>query len=83
MDHKHIQWKRKVLSTIVLTALTAFSCSESDGPLAPYAGGGGTLSTLTVEQNSFRPELTWVGGYASMVGINKGTVAVLDSSLIW
>ena len=66
-----------------MAATVAFSCSDSEGPLAPYAGGGRPLSTLTIEENSFRPEITWVGGYASIVGINKGSAAVLDSSLIW
>ena len=74
--------KGRLLVTSMAATVT-FSCSDSEGPLAAYMGGGSLLSTMIVEEGSFRPKVTWVGGYVSMVGINQGTESTLDSSLIW
>jgi hypothetical protein len=41
------------------------------------------MSDIVVEEASFSPKITWVGGYASVLGINTGTEAALDSSLVW
>ncbi len=58
------------------------SCSKEDNTLAPYAGSPG-MSDITVQDSSFTPKITWLGGYVSVVGVNTGTHAALDSSLVW
>jgi hypothetical protein len=67
---------------IILTAFIVVSCSEEDNGLAPYVGSP-PMSKITVEQGSFRPKITWLGGYASVVGINRGSKAAFDSTLVW
>lgn len=58
------------------------SCTEEDNSLAPYAGSP-KLSRVNIESSSFTPKITWSGGYASVIGVNRGNNAALDSSLIW
>lgn len=58
------------------------SCKERDNTLAPYEGST-PMSNIVVEENTYTPKITWVGGYASVVGVNRGNNAALDSSLIW
>jgi hypothetical protein len=62
---------------------TFSGCTDSEGPLLPYAGGGRVLSTLTIEAGTFTPQITWLGGYSTVLGVNRGTRAVLDSTLVW
>lgn len=62
--------------------LVLWGCaSEEDSVLAPYAGRGG-LSGILIEQQVLAPEVTWLGGYVSVFGVNRGRKATLDSSLI-
>ena len=58
------------------------ACSNEDNSLAPYMGLP-EMSTVKVEQGTFRPKITWVGGYTSVIGVNVGSRAALDSSLIY
>ncbi|MGE5430591.1 MAG: hypothetical protein ACM3QX_05935 [Syntrophomonadaceae bacterium] len=79
--------KKKMLYGLLLSAVLVLTglfagCREKDNTLAPYTETT-KLSQVMVEQNSFKPELTWVGGYASVIGINRGDKAALDTSLIW
>ena len=69
------------ISSILLIIFTT-SCSEDDGGLAPYVGSP-PMSTITVQEESFNPEITWVGGYTTVLGINRGKSAILDTSLVW
>jgi hypothetical protein len=71
------------LSTAALLAAIPLimSCSE-DNTLAPYEGER-ELSDITVENGSFVPKITWVGGYVAALGVNRGNAARLDSTLIW
>lgn len=69
-------------SCCIIMASLLISCSNDENPLAPYTGSP-NLSEINIEQNSFEPAVTWVGGYASVFGVNKGSKAVLDSTLIW
>jgi len=62
--------------------LLMFGCSDDDKPLAPFQGER-DLSDILIESNSFEPGMTWAGGYVSALGVNKGTVAALDSTLVW
>ena len=68
---------------LIAFAIAVLGCSNSSGPLAPYQGGRDPLSKIIVEGGSYRPEVTWVGGYVSMFGINRGSSSALDSSLVW
>ncbi|MBN1894944.1 hypothetical protein JW906_10635 [bacterium] len=59
-----------------------FACRKNDAPLAPYAGRP-ELSGFQIEAGSFAPKMTWIGGYVSALGVNRGSRAALDSTLIW
>ena len=66
----------------VLVAVLAAGCdSGGTGELAPYEGQR-PLQVLRVTQ-SFTPEIQWVGGRVAAVGVNRGTRAALDSTLVW
>jgi hypothetical protein len=67
--------------TFILCCLVS-SCNKEDNTLAPYEGAA-QMSGVTVEDSSFTPRITWVGGYVSVVAVNTGEHAALDSSLIW
>jgi hypothetical protein len=72
-------------SALLASALTAFlpACAPEDAPLAPYAGGGRDITTVTVEELVFSPRVTWLGGFVSVLGVNRGDRAALDSTLVW
>lgn len=58
------------------------SCSDEENQLTPY-GGSPEMSLVKVEPGTFKPSITWVGGYCSVIGVNRGAKAVLDTSLVW
>jgi hypothetical protein len=66
----------------IIFACFFYACNEVNNTLAPYVGSP-NMSDITVEQGTFKPKLTWLGGYVSVVGVNKGSKAALDSSLVW
>ena len=66
---------------VACAALAAGGCSDDANPLAPYEGQR-PLDLLRVTQ-SFTPQLQWVGGRVAAVGVNRGTRAALDSTLVW
>jgi hypothetical protein len=57
------------------------SCSE-DNTLAPYVGSPG-MSKISIESGTTTPRINWIGGYVTVLGVNKGNYPALDSSLIW
>jgi len=63
------------------TCVALVGCTEESNPLAPYEGHR-ALEFIHVTQN-FTPEIQWVGGRVAAVGINRGTQAALDSTLVW
>ena len=74
---------KRLRSLIILVLLTSIiGCNEKDGPIAPYSGSP-ILRNITIEQNSYNPKITWLGGYVTTLAINKGSEALVDSSLIW
>jgi len=79
----------KELRKLILLLLAVFviGCDSDDEGLAPYAGSdpdqARDMSNILVQQGSYRPNITWVGGYANVIGVNKGPKAALDSTLIW
>jgi hypothetical protein len=38
---------------------------------------------VTVEDSTLVPRITWLGGYATVLAVNKGERASLDASLVW
>jgi len=63
--------------------LLFLSCESEDGTLAPYAERENVMSTIVIQDSTFAPKITWVGGYSCVLGVNRGSRAVLDSSLVW
>ncbi len=41
------------------------------------------MSNLVVDSTSHVPKMTWLGGYVSVLGVNRGERAALDSTLVW
>jgi len=72
-----------VLALAVVVSCVCAGCQTSEEPLAVYAGGGNSLTTMIVEGGVLSPRVTWVGGYVSAFGVNRGRIARLDSTLIW
>jgi hypothetical protein len=69
------------LGLVVLLAVTITACDSRENPLAPYEGER-ELQILRVTQ-SFTSDVQWVGGRVAAVGVNRGTMAALDSTLVW
>lgn len=61
----------------------SLSCSPTDNPVGPYGGGGRPMSSILVQDSVFAPKITWLGGYVTAIGVNRGTIACLDSTLVW
>lgn len=76
----HLSHSTKALTIVLMLALL-IACDEADKPLAPYVGSP-RLAGIQLEQENFSPKITWLGGYVSALGVNIGTKAALDSSLI-
>lgn len=72
----------KLIVPMLVITISFFACQEVDNTLAPYVGSP-KVSGLSLEERSFTPKITWIGGYVTAIGINRGTRAALDSSLIW
>lgn len=66
-----------------LLVMFSLSCEKESNPLAPYGGGRRALATIIVQDSTFTPKITWVGGFVSVLGINRGGMAILDTSLAW
>lgn len=73
------QYRSLVIAGILALAL---ACGDDESPLAPYAGQP-VMSDIAVEGGTLTPKLTWLGGYVTALGINRGPVAALDSTLVW
>ena len=67
----------------VLLAGVAMSCNKENDTLAPYTPGPVHLNALQVESGTYTPAVSWGGGYVSALGVNRGTKARLDTSLVW
>jgi hypothetical protein len=73
----------RLLFLLALPVLSFFSsCKDEDSGIADYAGSP-EVSNIRIEENSFSPKITWVGGYVSVIGVNRGSHAALDTSLVW
>ena len=75
-----------LLSGLALAATLVWAipgCDSDDSTLAPYAGGGRAMSSITVEESTLVPRISWLGGYATVLAVNMGTRSVLDPTLVW
>jgi hypothetical protein len=73
-----------MLLLLLLYVGTFMSCKkEEEAPLAPYVPGTVTLTKINVEDSVYVPRISWGGGYVSALGVNRGTAARLDTSLVW
>lgn len=70
-----------LLALVIAAAGSLAGCSDEANPLAPFEGER-ALELLKVTQN-FTPEIQWVGGRVAAVGVNRGSVPGLDTSLVW
>lgn len=69
------------LALLFVLALLS-SCGDEEKVLAPYLGSP-PMSKITVESETLLPKITWLGGYVSVLGVNRDTVAALDTTLLW
>ena len=72
----------KIFAMVVFFIIFIISCEDDNSTLAPYVGPPG-MSKITLETGSTTPRINWVGGYISVLGVNRGTHPALDSTLIW
>jgi hypothetical protein len=66
----------------IIILIVFISCDNTDDTLAPYVGPP-KVSGLQIEAKSYTPKITWIGGYVTVLGINRGSSAALDNSLVW
>jgi hypothetical protein len=76
---KRFRWAFLLVAGVLITVQ---GCATKEDPLAPYSAGSVPLSTISVQENVFTPRVTWIGGYVSAFGVNLGSSAILDSSLV-
>ncbi len=72
----------RIITIILFSIIAVIGCKEDNGPIAPYEGETNVQSIL-IEQNSYNPKINWLGGYVSTLAVNKGSNAIVDSTLIW
>ena len=77
------QMRQRILPVLLPALLLAFAtCTKQAGPLAPYASSDRPLSGLAVQESVYTPAVRWIGGYVTVLGVNVGTRAALDSTLV-
>ncbi len=68
---------------LVALLLFAAGCTkESNGVLAPYDSPARAISSLAIQDSVYTPAIRWVGGYVAALGVNVGSRASLDTTLI-
>ncbi len=69
------------LAIAVLVGMSLSGCDDDTNPLSPYAGE----RELIVQRitSSATPDFQWVGGRVGAVGVNRGPLAALDTTLVW
>ena len=82
MNTKNYLTRLFILLLGIMIITVFISCENTDDTLAPYVGSP-NISGLQIEAKSYTPKITWIGGYITVLGINRGSKAVLDNSLVW
>lgn len=77
-----------LVCAILLLAVGLYEgCKNEDNTLLPYnpdtGGGPVSLTAIQVEDSVYVPRVSWGGGYVTALGVNRGNVARLDTSLLW
>ena len=73
----------RMLPVLLPALLLAFAtCTKQSGPLAPYASSDRPLSGLAVQESVYTPAVRWIGGYVTVLGVNVGSRAALDTTLV-
>jgi hypothetical protein len=80
LSKNSINYLVEVMLLLILGSI--FSCDSEEDILTPYIGSP-AMSNIIVEQGTFKPKITWSGGYVSVIGANSGGFARLNSSIIW
>ncbi len=71
----------KAAAAVILAGMLLVGCDSEVNPLAPYEGSRPLIiQRVTV---SHAPDISWVGGRAAAIGINRGERPALDSTLVW
>jgi hypothetical protein len=74
-------WPLAGAASVLLGLWILAGCDGDSDLLAPYAGQR-PLTLLRVTQSE-TPDVQWVGGRVAVVGVNRGSAAALDSTLVW
>ena len=82
MNTKNYLTRLFILLLGIMIITVFISCENTDDTLAPYVGSP-KVSGLQIEAKSYTPKITWIGGYITVLGINRGSKAALDNSLVW
>lgn len=82
MKNINHSFSKIIFSFITINALFFFSCNEEDNTLATYLGSR-NLEQINIQEGSYKPKISWIGGYVSVFGVNYGSRAALDSTLVF
>ena len=70
-----------IISLLSALLLNGGCNKESSNTLAPYTAQRSLFFTrITINA---KPDIQWLGGRAMAIGVNRGTKAALDSTLVW
>jgi len=78
-----IKYFLRIFSPLVIILSFIFSsCGEQNDGLAPYDPPL-KMSNITIQDSTYKPKINWLGGYVSVLGVNYGSRAALDSTLVF
>lgn len=66
----------------MLLFLISLSCENQEEAVAPYLGAT-AMGKIIVQDSTLTPQVFWSGGYVSVFGVNLGSLAALDSTLVF
>jgi len=66
----------------MLLVLISLACEEQEELLAPYLGAT-SMGNVIIQDSTLTPQVFWSGGYVSVFGVNLGSSAALDSTLVF
>ncbi|MCC6396922.1 MAG: hypothetical protein IT282_07870 [Bacteroidetes bacterium] len=83
MKRKNLESTASLTLFLLAFLLMGGCASDEDTALAPYTERPTRLSKVAIQDSTFTPKVTWVGGYVAAFGVNTGSRAALDASLAW